>query len=542
LPVEQHGSALAPGFKLDRYELLCPIAQGGMAEVWTARQTGKHGFEKLVAVKTILPKFADDERFQRMFLDEAHVSSRIEHPNVAQILDVGEQDDITYLVMEYVDGDALSTLHRAAQSHGVGIPHGILLRLMMEVCGGLYAAHELRMADGQYAGVVHRDVSPHNILVNTKGAAKLIDFGLAKARDRIADETSAGTVKGKLRYMAPEQVLGPSVDGRADVWAVGATLYHLLSGAPPYEADTDVDVVRALMSGRPPRRLGHAVHPAVEAVVQRSLAWRPDERFATARDFQQALEQAMRGARLETSASDVASFLAEHVSDRAQQRQEAITVGMREAAEREGDLGRARASAHLGLLTATPARTDARPGDSWRGPPVSAPPSSGATVVSKRMLQAPERAPRGGSTALATAVVAVVAVVAGLGLAFRLTHPPTDRPAAATAAGLSATTASAPPVAAARAPSVAPARTQAVPPELWAPPAAGSAISMTVEVTDLPVVASAQPPRAAAPAPRPQPPRTVVPPLVTTTGASAGSAEVPAPPADESEDESPPAR
>jgi eukaryotic-like serine/threonine-protein kinase len=518
--VEHDSSALAPGFKLDRYELLCPIAQGGMAEVWMARQTGKHGFEKLVAVKTILPKFADDERFQRMFLDEAHVSSRIEHPNVAQVFDVGEADDITYLVMEYVDGDALSTLHRAAQSHGVGIPHGILLRLSMEVCGGLHAAHELRMANGQYAGVVHRDVSPHNILVSTKGAAKLIDFGLAKARDRIADETSAGTVKGKLRYMAPEQVLGPAVDHRADVWAVGATLYHLLSGEPPYEADTDVDVVRALMSGRPPRRLGHAVHPAVEAVVLRSLAWRSDERFATARDLQGALEQAMRGAGLETNASDVASFLAEHVGERAQERQDAIALGMREAAEREGAFGGARASAHFGLLTATPARADVRPDESSKRPVVSAPPSSGPTSVSKRLILVPEVAPRGGSAALASTVIVAVVVLAGLGLAFRLTHPSTDRPAAVTPAGLAATTSSLPSVPAARTTWVAPART--------APLAAGSAVNMTVEVTDLPVVTTSAPPARA----RPQLPRTIAPPAATASGA-----EVPAPAAEEPEDE-----
>ncbi|MGO9836731.1 MAG: serine/threonine-protein kinase [Polyangiaceae bacterium] len=525
MTVEPYSSALAPGFKLDRYELLCPIAQGGMAEVWMARQTGKHGFEKLVAVKTILPKFADDERFQRMFLDEAHVSSRIEHPNVAQILDVGEEDDITYLVMEYVDGDALSTLHRAAQSHGVGIPHGILLRLLMEVCGGLHAAHELRMANGQYAGVVHRDVSPHNILVSTKGAAKLIDFGLAKARDRIADETSAGTVKGKLRYMAPEQVLGPAVDRRADVWAVGATLYHLLSGEPPYEADTDVEVVRALMSGRPPRRLGHAVHPAVEAVVLRSLAWRPDERFATARDLQRALEQAMHAAGLETNASDVGSFVAEHVGDRARERQEAIALGMREASEREGALVGARASAHLGLLTATPARTDVRTGDSSRGPLVSAPPSSGATSVSKRLVLVPEPARRGGSAALASAVIVLVVVLAGLGLAFRLTHPWTDRPADVTP----------PSVAAARATRAAPSRAHAPPPEPTAPTAAGSAVNMTVDVTDLPVVPASPPPaRAAVPAWRQQPPRTFAPP-VATPGAAAGSAEVPA--TEEPEDE-----
>ena len=131
-----------------------------MASVWIARQTGKHGFRRLVAVKTILPKFATEPKFQRMFVDEARIASRIEHANVAQILDVGEQHDVTYLVMEYVDGDALSKLHRAAQAKEQSVPPGILLRVMADVCGGLHAAHELRDEHGLALGVVHRDVSP----------------------------------------------------------------------------------------------------------------------------------------------------------------------------------------------------------------------------------------------------------------------------------------------------------------------------------------------------------------------------------------------
>jgi serine/threonine-protein kinase len=504
-----------------------------MAEVWVARQTGKHGFEKMVAVKTILPKFADDDAFQRMFLDEAHVSSRIEHPNVAQILDVGEQDGIMYLVMEYVDGDALSTLHREAQSHGVPIPHGVLLRLMIEVCGGLQTAHELRMADGQPAGVVHRDVSPHNILVNTKGAAKLIDFGLAKARDRISDETSAGMVKGKLRYMAPEQVVGPAVDCRADVWAVGATLYHLLSGAPPYEAETDADVVRALMSGRPPRRLGHAVHPGVEAVVLRSLAWQADQRFASAYELQRALEQATRHAGLEVSASEVAYFLAEHLGDRAQRRQEAIALGMREAGDRDGMGDRERVSVDFAVLSARPSRPSDRARPVWSAPPVMpAPPSSGTPgAVSKRLLEQ-EPARRGGSMAIASAAAMVIVVLAGLALAFRLTHTSNDLPLTAASPDPSATAAGATTAAAARAPSTAPALAQATPPSsAGAAAAAGaaSALSMTVSVTDLPVAtASAARPRVA----RPQPPRAPS----GTNGAAAHPAGDDAA-ADESEDE-----
>ncbi len=507
--MDDAGSALAPGFKLDRYELLSPIAQGGMAEVWMARQIGKHGFEKLVAVKTILPKFADDERFQRMFLDEARVSSCIQHPNVTQTLDVGEQDDITYLVMEYVDGDSLSTLHRAAESHGMRIPHGVLLRLMVQVCGGLHAAHDVRMANGELACVVHRDVSPHNILVSTKGTAKVIDFGLAKARDRVADETSAGMVKGKLRYMAPEQIVGPAVDRRADVWAVGATLYHLLSGEPPYEADSDVDVYRALMSGKPPRPLGPAVHPAVEAVVMRSLAWQADQRFATANDCQRALEHAMRATGLDASASQIASFLADHLGDRAQQRQGVITSAMDEAQHREAALGSARTSAHLSLLTPTPVRADTRSPESWPGQAVPAPPSSGAaSAVSKRYILAAEPPSRGRSAALVS-VVAAIGALAVLGLYLRQEPLPTHSPAAAGSAREPAIAVRPPPVAAARA---RPTRQ----PETTASPAADSAISMTVNVTDLPIAtATSAPARAVLAAPRRLPPRTTTPPATS---------------------------
>jgi serine/threonine-protein kinase len=511
-----------------------------MAEVWMARQTGKHGFEKMVAVKTILPKFADDEGFQRMFLDEAHVSSRIEHPNVAQILDVGEEEDITYLVMEYVDGDALSTLHREAQSHGVRIPAGVLLRLMVEVCGGLHAAHELRMGDGQHAGVVHRDVSPHNILVSMKGVAKLIDFGLAKALDRLADETSTGIVKGKVRYMAPEQIVGPAVDRRADVWAVGATLYHLLSGEPPYEAETDGDVVRALMSGRPPRPLGGSVHPAVEAVVLRSLAWRADQRFPNAFELQRALEEASRRARLETTAKDVVSFLAEHLGHRAQQRQEAIALGMREAAEREGVASMERASARFALLTAKPGRVDARPSQPSPLPPVptpppslpTPPPSATARAVSRGVIPTPEAAPRGGSVSPATALAVAIVVLVGLAFAFWLTHPSTRFTATAASAGPSTTAASPTNIAAARATSAAPSPVQSTTPNPATPLATGSAISMTVSVGDLPVASTARA-RVAVPVARPQAPRIS---HAATNGAPAGpDAEEPA--AGESDDQ-----
>ena len=294
-----------------------------MASVWVARQRGKHGFEKLVAIKTILPKFAADMRFQEMFLDEARIASRIEHVNVARILDLGEEHDVLYLAMEYVDGDALSKLHRACQKQNATPPAGVILRILADACSGLHEAHELRGDDGKPLEIVHRDVSPHNILVSTKGIAKLIDFGIAKARDRAsASETNSGVLKGKIQYMAPEQALGRPVDRRADVWAVGAVLYHLLTGKPPYEADNKLGTLHLLTSGRPPLPLPPSIHPSVANIARKALTTAPERRYSTAAEMRDAIEAAMLDAKIPTTAADVAAYALEQLSDRTAKRRQ----------------------------------------------------------------------------------------------------------------------------------------------------------------------------------------------------------------------------
>jgi serine/threonine-protein kinase len=328
-------SILAPGLMLDRYELICPIAQGGMASVWIARQTGKHGFERLVAIKTILPKYAAEASFQTMFLDEARITSRIEHNNVARVLDVGEQRGVTYLVIEYVDGDALSTINRLLKKRGATWPTAVIMRVMADVCGGLHAAHELRGAEGQLLGVVHRDVSPHNILIGTGGDAKLIDFGIAKARDRLSGDTSTGTLKGKVRYMAPEQARGAEADRRADIWAIGAMFYEVLAGKPPFERENEVQTLLALTSGVPPVPLPPTVPDAVARVVLRALEANPENRFETAAAMQRAIEEAMVTTHLVAGTTAVAAFLDAHLAERAKARKEAARRGLKAAAERE---------------------------------------------------------------------------------------------------------------------------------------------------------------------------------------------------------------
>jgi len=315
--------------------MLCPIAEGGMASVWVARLRGKRGFEKLVAIKTILPKFASDPRFERMFLDEAGLAARIEHANVAQVLDLGEEHDVLYLTMELVDGDSLSKLLSVVEKKGQKIPTGIALRILADTCAGLHAAHEVRGRDGDLLNVVHRDVSPQNILVTMHGDAKLIDFGIAKARDRVSEDTSQGILKGKIYFMAPEQAQGRKIDRRADVFAVGAILYFLLSGKPPFAGETEIASLFLLSAGRPPLPLPASVHPAVSSVIRKALSHDADQRFATTAELEGAIEEAMAAADLITTTTNVGTFVREHMGDRAKRRKEGLDLALAAAAQRE---------------------------------------------------------------------------------------------------------------------------------------------------------------------------------------------------------------
>jgi eukaryotic-like serine/threonine-protein kinase len=307
--MEGSESALVAGYRLDRYELLCPIASGGMASVWLARLRGKRGFEKLFAIKTIKTELISDAHFQEMFMDEARIASRIIHPNVAQILELGEQDDILYIVMEYVDGDSLAKINRLANKRGSPLPPGVSMRIVAEMCAGLHAAHQLKDAEGESLGVVHRDVSPQNVLVTTSGQAKVIDFGLVKARNRSAAETETGVVKGKIRYMAPEQVSTKQVDHRADIWAAGMCLYELITGHPPYHEEEDLDVVKRLMSSDPLPSFHVALPPQIEKILTRAIVTDRNARFESCAAMRRAIESAIQELGLTSENDDVAEFV-----------------------------------------------------------------------------------------------------------------------------------------------------------------------------------------------------------------------------------------
>src|SRR5258708_4659464 len=325
-------SALQPGFRLDRYELLCPMASGGMAVVWLARMRGKRGFEKLFAVKTIKTELIHDVRFQEMFLDEARIASGIRHPNVAQILDLGEQADVLYIVMEWVDGESLAKIRRLSAKRGIAIPLGIALRVIADACSGLHAAHQLNDVRGKNLGIVHRDVSPQNILLSEAGSVRLMDFGIAKATKRGAGDTRSGIIKGKIHYMAPEQAAGRTVDRRLDIWSAGVCLYELVVGKLPFDGDSDVDVLRRLIGNDPVPRPDPSVPAPLAEIIIHSLERDPAARFSTAAAMQRAIETTIDKLGLGATNEDVAEFLRDHFSDLAEQRRTTVTNAL-EAAE-----------------------------------------------------------------------------------------------------------------------------------------------------------------------------------------------------------------
>ncbi|HSO33494.1 MAG TPA: protein kinase [Labilithrix sp.] len=293
--------------RLGPYELVRELGRGGFASVWLARREGPGGFEARVAIKLIRIELRMDPAFQKMLIDEAKLAAAINHPNVVNIFELGEVDDTLYLVMEYVSGRPLSILRHMMQRAGTPIPVGILMRILADTCAGLHAAHELQR-DGKSLGVIHRDVSPQNILVSDKGAVKLIDFGVAKANDRLAADTTDGHTKGKLRYMAPEQALARPVDRRADVWAVGAVAFDLIEGHPPYDGHNDLARLFKLMDTSPPPTFAAEVPAPIARVVRKALERDPDARWATAADMRAAIEAALDECGLRVTADDVATF------------------------------------------------------------------------------------------------------------------------------------------------------------------------------------------------------------------------------------------
>jgi serine/threonine-protein kinase len=286
--------SLAPGSRLGRYELLLAIAQGGMARVWAARQQGQRGFSKTVAIKTILPQLADDAEFERMFLDEARIAAGVHHPNVTEIYELGEEGRVLYLAMEWVNGDSLVHVLRGIKGNvAQPIDVRVAARIVADACAGLHAAHELTDDDGRVLNVVHRDVSPHNILVSAEGMVKVTDFGVARAYGQSQQATLAGQMKGKVAYMAPEYIGGTAFDRRADVFGMGCVLYEATVGQQPFRGGNDPQVMHAVLRGAydHPSKIIKMFPAELATIIDHALAAEPRMRFATAEHMRVALEE-----------------------------------------------------------------------------------------------------------------------------------------------------------------------------------------------------------------------------------------------------------
>ncbi|WP_437279859.1 serine/threonine-protein kinase [Sorangium sp. So ce375] len=322
---------LGPGSTLGRYEILMPVAKGGMAAVWAARLQGTRGFRKIVAIKTMLPDVSDDPDFESMFLDEARVAARIRHPNVVEILDLGEEDDVLYIVMEWVDGETAGTLQKAAKRLG-GIPQRIVLRIASQICAGLHNAHELRDDSGVLLDLVHRDISPANVLISTAGFVKIVDFGVAKSKGRLHVTRAGGIVKGKTPYLSPEQLGGLPIDRRSDIFSLGALLYVLTTGLHPFRAETELATIEniTIRNPLPPRELNGAIHPELDRIILKALEKDPESRFSTCAEMQRSIDQVASTLGEPTTDEDVAAFVRQAIGEiqakRAQELRDAIVA------------------------------------------------------------------------------------------------------------------------------------------------------------------------------------------------------------------------
>ena len=330
---------LRPGQTLGRYELLLPIARGGMAQVWAARLRGSRGFQKVVAMKTILAGSMDDTNLEHMFMEEASLASQVHHPNVVEILDLGEHDGTLYLVMEWVDGEPLQLVLRQA-AEGRPMPLPVAVNVIGQACKGLHEAHELRGSDGKLIGLVHRDVSPQNILLSYSGVVKIADFGIAKATTRNSGLTEEGLVKGKSAFMSPEQMRSMSVDRRGDVFAMGIVLYLVTTGKHPFRGKDAIETMQNVCQRPPipPSSLVRDYPKKLAPVVMRALAKDPEKRWPTAHEMLAALEDAVPGCLEASFERDVANYLAALFGDRAAQRRAALSDAQ-DRADRMPDLG-----------------------------------------------------------------------------------------------------------------------------------------------------------------------------------------------------------
>jgi serine/threonine protein kinase len=398
--------------RFGKYTLHEKIGAGGMAEVFRATVEGAGGFEKQVALKRILVPHARDPDFVNMFIDEARIAVALSHPNVAQIFEFDEVDDVYYIAMEYVEGHNLSELIKHVRRREILIPTELILHIGGEVCRGLDAAHSATDGDGRPLGIIHRDISPQNVQISHGGDVKILDFGVAKAHDKLV-QTEAGTIRGKLLYMAPEQVRAKKLDHRVDIFSLGLVLYKALTGIHPFEADTDVEVVNKLRKCEiePPTQLLEALPAEIDGVLMRALAFKPADRYQDAATMHDDLTRVLRAhdpdfswAALRTYMQQVRAEIAEDTEERKRKFEAALRLPATMALSNQS-ASSAEWDQEDEIATETPLSPLA----------ISSPsPLVAATPVSSLIADSPPRSPRlGGRGRIAVGALALVGLVIG---------------------------------------------------------------------------------------------------------------------------------
>ncbi len=308
-PVATGRPASSPG-AFGRYQLLEKIGAGGMAEVFKARMKGEQGFEKIVAIKRIVPHMASNAEFVTMFVDEAKLAAQLNHNNITHIYDLGKVEAWHYIAMEYVEGKDLRTLLKLGKDKGFPLPAELALFIASKIANALDYAHRRPAPDGSELNLVHRDVSPQNILISDEGDIKLCDFGIAKAASKVST-TMSGALKGKLQYMSPEQAWGKRLDRRSDIFSLGSVLYEMLTGAPLFEGDTDMSVLESVREGEvaPPTSRGVEVPKRVDQIVLKALAKNPQERYQNASEFEKDLHAVLYTYQPSPGPADLAIYM-----------------------------------------------------------------------------------------------------------------------------------------------------------------------------------------------------------------------------------------
>jgi serine/threonine-protein kinase len=296
-----------------------------MAEIYLARMAGSDGFSKLVVIKRLLFEMAKDPEFVQMFLDEARINARLSHSNIVQVLELGEVDGQYFIAMEYVSGLSVAQVGKLATQRLGEVPQGVACGIVAQACAGLHHAHETTLPDGSNMGIIHRDVTPQNLILTYEGFVKVVDFGIAKAEGR-ATRTRAGVVKGKFAYMSPEQCTGGTIDRRTDIFALGIILFELCTARRLFKRANTFETYEAIIKCEvpDPSSVNPAVSPKVAQVIQKALAKKPDDRFATAEAMQEALELAMRRSQVRGSAMDLARFIENNFKDQIKEQEDLI--------------------------------------------------------------------------------------------------------------------------------------------------------------------------------------------------------------------------